>query len=114
MINLISNALKFTRNQSRAEITIACTENADAHVFSVRDNGVGFDMRYDDKLFTLFQRLHRQDDFEGTGVGLAHVRRIIARHGGQAWAEGKVGSGAVFFFSLPLRPQNEKSSCTDS
>jgi signal transduction histidine kinase len=110
MTNLISNALKFTRNKTRAEITIACISgSAGEHIFSVRDNGAGFDMKYYDKLFNLFQRLHRAEDFEGTGVGLAHVRRIISRHGGRTWAEGVVGGGAVFFFSLPAMPQRGRS-----
>ena len=102
MMNLISNAIKFTRKKIRAEIGIACTPgNAGEHIFSVRDNGAGFDMKYHDKLFNLFQRLHRTEEFEGTGVGLANVRRIIQRHGGRTWAEGVVGTGAVFYFSLP-------------
>ncbi len=111
MMNLISNAIKFTRNKTRAEICIACAPgNAGEHVFSVRDNGAGFDMKYHDKLFNLFQRLHRTEEFEGIGVGLANVRRIVKRHGGRTWAEGVVGSGAAFYFSLPVTNQVDERS----
>ncbi len=102
LLNLISNALKFTRGRERPCIEIgARTDGANSVVISVRDNGAGFDMKYVDKLFNVFQRLHNADQYEGTGIGLASVRRIIQRHGGQTWAEGQAGKGATFHFSLP-------------
>ena len=108
--NLVANAVKFTRGRDPAIIEIARAERPDATVFVVRDNGAGFDMAYASKLFGVFQRLHRVEEFEGTGIGLANVRRIVERHGGQSWAEGAVGRGASVYVSFPRAPAGKDNT----
>src|SRR5438552_2852847 len=104
LVNLIGNAFKFSRNRSHPRVDIAARREGDAVIYYVKDNGAGFDMRYKDKLFGVFQRLHHVEEFEGTGVGLALAQRIIDRHGGRIWAEGKPNEGATFYFTLPSAP----------
>ena len=106
-VNLLSNAVKYTGKRANAEITIGCREEKEETVYFVKDNGVGFDMKYADKLFTVFQRLHSESEFEGIGIGLANVHRIVSRHGGRTWAEGSEGNGATFYFTLPKSKMDE-------
>lgn len=101
-INLISNAIKYTSKKDKPVIEIGSFEENDRTNFFIKDNGAGFDMKYSDKLFRMFQRLHKQKDFDGIGIGLANINRIIQRHGGKCWAEGEKEKGATFYFSLPM------------
>jgi light-regulated signal transduction histidine kinase (bacteriophytochrome) len=105
-LNLLTNAVKYSSKKQQPVIEIGCANTPAGPQYSVRDNGVGFDMRYAHKLFGVFQRLHRAEDYEGTGVGLAIVQRVIQRHGGRVWAESQPGQGAVFFFTLPAPGEN--------
>lgn len=108
LINLLGNAIKYTRSREKARIEIGAEEKEYEYVIFVRDNGVGFEPKYVHRLFGVFQRLHTEREFEGTGIGLAIVRRIIARHGGTVWAEGQVNKGAAFYFTLPKSPDHER------
>jgi light-regulated signal transduction histidine kinase (bacteriophytochrome) len=100
MVNLLSNAIKYSANKENPHVTVNCEQESNEIIYSIKDNGVGFNMDYADKLFGVFQRLHSSTKFEGTGVGLAIVQRIIHKHGGKIWAESKEGEGATFYFTL--------------
>jgi light-regulated signal transduction histidine kinase (bacteriophytochrome) len=99
--HLLENAIRFSRNTARTEVCVGVDSTQDSVVYFVKDNGCGFDMRYSDRLFTAFQRLHSEEFSSGTGVGLAMVQRIVQRHGGRVWAESELGVGSVFYFTLP-------------
>jgi light-regulated signal transduction histidine kinase (bacteriophytochrome) len=101
MENLLANAIKFTKSKKTAVIEVGGRGEGNENIYYIKDNGIGFEARYADKLFRVFKRLHRGQEYEGTGVGLAIVQRIIQRHGGRVWAEGKVDQGATFYFALP-------------
>lgn len=105
-VNLLSNAVKYSSKKDQPIISVGSYKNGSERVYFVKDNGAGFDMKYAEKLFGAFQRLHRMNDFPGSGVGLALAYRIITRHGGKIWAEGKVNEGATFYFSLPIVSEN--------
>jgi light-regulated signal transduction histidine kinase (bacteriophytochrome) len=107
--NAISNAVKFSKDKETTEILVGFTKLNDEHVFYIKDNGVGFDMKFASKLFGIFQRLHRSQDFEGAGVGLATIKKIIQKHGGRVWIEGALNEGATLFFTLPatMAAENE-------
>jgi light-regulated signal transduction histidine kinase (bacteriophytochrome) len=111
--NLLGNAWKYTGGRERARIEVAMTDG-DPAAFFVRDNGAGFDMAYAEKLFGMFQRLHAKSEFEGTGIGLATVQRVIRRHGGRIWADAAVGRGATFFFTLGGDTRNTVVAATSS
>lgn len=100
--NILSNAVKFTRNKEIAVINVGCTQNSSKQIFYIEDNGTGFDMKYANKLFTMFERLHNREEYEGSGIGLAIVHKIIEKHGGRAWIESKLNEGTKMYFTLPI------------
>jgi light-regulated signal transduction histidine kinase (bacteriophytochrome) len=106
LLNLLSNAIKFTMTREAALIRVGGRTDKDENTYYVSDNGIGFDMKFVDKLFTLFERIHTAKEFEGTGVGLVIVKKIIEKHGGKVWAEGKLNEGATFHFTLPRKTNN--------
>jgi light-regulated signal transduction histidine kinase (bacteriophytochrome) len=107
LLNLLSNAVKYSSNNQMPLVEIGAEKKEDEVIYSIRDNGVGFDMRFYNKLFGVFQRLHTEDEFPGTGVGLAIAQRVIVRHGGRIWADSKLGEYTVFYFSLPIKNVKE-------
>jgi signal transduction histidine kinase len=106
-INLISNALKFTKPGTAPRIVAGCRADGNSYVVYFRDNGIGFNMAYADKIFGVFERLHSKNDFEGSGVGLAIVRNIVQRHGGRAWVESEEGIGTTVYFALPIQTEGD-------
>ena len=107
--NLISNAIKFRRRE-RPIINVSAIRKGHYWQFAVKDNGIGLDPKYKSRIFEMFQRLHTRDEYKGTGIGLAICKRIVERHGGQIWVESELGEGATFYFTIPIRPNPEKSS----